>query len=193
MPSMKRRCANRNAMHQRRDDDDGGGHQRSVVGAGLVVAELRDRQRRRLQMLAVQHDQRPEIIVPVRDHREDAERGDRRDRGRQHHAPDDAELAHPVDPRGVDQVVGHRLEELPHQEDAEHRDGERQHQRGVAVEHAEPVQQQDVDRDRGRLRRDQEAEQRRARTARRGRGSAAWRAHRRPAGRPAPEGRRWRP
>ena len=157
MPSMKRRWANRKAITSGAMMTSAGRHQRPVTGAGLVVAEVRDRQRRRLQMLAVQHDQRPEIVVPVRHHREDAERGHGRDRGRQHHAPDDAELGNPVHPRRVDQIIRHGLEELPHQENAEHRDRERQHQRCVAVEYAELVQQQEH-RDGGRLRRNQDAE-----------------------------------
>ncbi len=76
-----------------------------------------------------------------------------RHRERQHDAPQDLELAQAVDPGGVHQVVGHGLEELAHQEDAEGREDEGQDEGGIAVEQADLVEH-DVARDGRHLGRD---------------------------------------
>ena len=52
-------------------------------------------------------DQRPEEVVPRREERQHAEGGDRGAAERQHDREEDAQLAGAVDPRGLDQLVGH--------------------------------------------------------------------------------------
>ena len=117
-------------------------------------------ERRGQQMLAVNDDQRPEIVVPVGHHRKDTEGSQGRHRGRQHDPPDDTELGDAVHPGGIDQIVRNGHEKLAHQEDTEYRNGKRYDQRGVAVEDSQMMKEQEQ-RHRYRMGRNEQAEQNR--------------------------------
>ncbi len=66
--------------------------------------------------LVLRDDQRPEEVVPAPDHGEDRDHGQRRAAQRQDDAEEDPELAGPVDPRCLDQVVGQSQHVLAQQE-----------------------------------------------------------------------------
>ena len=77
---------------------------------------------------------------------------------RREQAVDDAEIAGAVEPRGLDDLVGHREQRLAHEEGAERARAEGQHQRGHGV-HQARLPQEEKDRHEGHLRGDQKAHQ----------------------------------
>ena len=161
---MKLAAGEQEGDDERRGEDRRGRGQRAVVRAGLGVGEEHHAERRRRELRVGDDDQRPVQVVPVRDEREHREGGDRRPGARHDDAPDDLELAHAVEARRVDDLVGIALEELAEQEDREHRQEERHHHREIGVEQAE-LGERDVERQRRHLHRDRERRAASARTA----------------------------
>ena len=66
----------------------------------------RQRDRQRVLVLGLGHDERPEEVVPAAEEREDAERRQGGPAQRQDDPSEDPQLAGAVDAGGVDQLVG---------------------------------------------------------------------------------------
>ena len=132
--------------------------EREVGGEEPLQRREPDRQRHPLGR--VQHQRRPQEVVPRRDEREDRHGRQRRADDRQHDRPPDPPLPGAVDTGRVDQVVGHAPERLAQQEDVERADDVREDQRRQRVVVVEHVHGEDEARDVGQLRRhDQRREQ----------------------------------
>src|SRR5579859_1975193 len=143
------------------DWDDGqnnpGRYRARVGGKGALQRHQADGQGHILARL--QHQRRPEEVIPRVDEGEDRGGGQRRANDGQHHAPPDAQLVGAVNARGIDQIVWHGLEGLAQQEDVEDsgQAGEDQCEQGVVI--VEDVDRQDEARDEGKLRRHDEGGQ----------------------------------
>src|ERR1700730_7826038 len=93
---------------QRRDQQ--AGHQRRIVGRETAL-QLQHADRERLHAVALKYEEREEELVPGPQHVEDDERRERRLRERQEDSLKGAMDAGSVDPRCLDQLVRHGLEE----------------------------------------------------------------------------------
>src|SRR5689334_1220224 len=100
-------------------DNHGAGHQRTEELPGFIVTEQQDAERRGRDFLAAHRDERPEQVVPMGYDREDAKGSQRRRGHGDHDAPDDLELAEPIEAGCVNHLVGYRPKELPQQKNAE--------------------------------------------------------------------------
>ncbi len=116
----------------------------AVPASKLAGCELRHALRQRGETRALRGDDEVRELVPRSLEREDEERDERRPRHRQHDRPVDAEDAGAVDPRGLLDADGDRLEEVLHDEDAGGVDEERDDHAVVRVVDPELADHQEL-------------------------------------------------
>ena len=106
-----------------------------IVGRG----KRRDDQRDGLLLVGLQHDQRPQIVVPVQ--HEDDDDGRRIGRAHDRHVDEEEDLPflEAIDPRRVTQFAGEGLRALAEVEDDEDRRDRRQDDGGKCVDQVEPA------------------------------------------------------
>ena len=139
---------------------DDAGRDRPEVGLEEAL-QRREPDRQRQPVLRVEHQGRPQEVVPRRHECEDSDCGERWSDDREQDRPPDPPLPCPVDARGVDQVVRNAAEGLAQQEDVERADEAREDQGRQRVVVVEDVDREHEARDVGELgRHDQRREQR---------------------------------
>jgi hypothetical protein len=106
------------------------------LGAELA-RERREADRKGEQAVVADRDQRPQERGPVAEEVEDRERGHCGRHQGHRDVPPDLEFIETINSRRVDEIVGHGLEELAHQEHAERRDHAGKHDAPVGVQPAE--------------------------------------------------------
>ncbi|MPL85673.1 hypothetical protein SDC9_31646 [bioreactor metagenome] len=119
---------------------DEGSHRHRRAGHDVVpvraclAREIRKTHRQREHPRLRSRDEGPEKSVPVAYEIENRQRRERRRYEGQHDGEEDHELAPPVHPRRVDEIVGNGLHELPHEKHAEGADHTREHYTPVGID-----------------------------------------------------------
>ncbi|CDN44972.1 hypothetical protein BN871_GC_00110 [Paenibacillus sp. P22] len=166
----------RNPFHvvplRKQEHEDDRQHRQDRAGrdpaevVGELAVQIGQRRRKRILAGIVEHDDRPQEVVPVRHEFQQQDDGDARLHHRHHEPQEDPDLGGAVDLARVADVVGHAHERLPHQEDVEHGYGRRKHDADIGSDEAEPADCQVVDDERRRRRddhrRDEDGEDERA-------------------------------
>ena len=117
-PRTKYRCAAMKNSRIGHDGDRDTRGDRPEVGREEAL-QRGEAHRQRHPVAGVEHQRRPQEVVPRGHEREDRDRGEGRPDDRHHDLPPDPELAGAVDAGRVEQVVGHAAERLAEQEDVE--------------------------------------------------------------------------
>ena len=109
----------------------------------MLARQTGERDRKRVQRVVGEDDERPHEVVPGAEEAEDRERGDNRFQERHDHGREDAQLAGAVDARRLEQLVGDAARELAHEEDAEDARHGRHDRAGVGVDQAQGLEHQE--------------------------------------------------
>ena len=126
----------------------------------MLARQAGERDRQGVPRVVGEHDQRPHEVVPAGEEREDRERREHRGQHRHDDRQEDAPLARAVDARGLQQVIGDAARELAHEEDAEDRRHQRHDRAGIGVDQAERLEHQEQRQHRDLARDHERAEQR---------------------------------
>src|SRR2546428_9402889 len=123
-----------------RDGREEGADEHPVGVCSEFMPEAGEPQRQRPQRRSVQHQERPEEVIPLTLEAEDGQRRDGRGRERQNDRPEDGPLACAVNDRGLFQLAGNGFHKLRHEEYAGGGRNVREDDRRVGVNQPEFAQ-----------------------------------------------------